>query len=47
MLFLSFLLVNCMPLAIMLMRRPGIYEAIFAAVAQRELDGALQYFRSK
>lgn len=46
-LFLSFLLVNCMPLAIMLMRRPGIYEAIHAAVIQRELADALRHFRSE
>jgi hypothetical protein len=46
-LFLSFLLINCMPLVIMLMRRPGIYEAIFAAVVQRELDDALRHFRSE
>ena len=46
-LFLSFLLVNCMPLVIMLMRRPGIYEAIHAAVVQRELHDALRHFRNE
>jgi hypothetical protein len=46
-LFLSFLLVNCMPLVIMLVRRPGIYEAIHAAVVQREFQDALRHFRSE
>jgi hypothetical protein len=44
-LFLLFLFASCMPVVMMLTRRPGIYEAIVAAVVRRELDDALQHFR--
>ena len=41
-LFLLFLVIECLPLTAKLLQRPGIYERIFMAVARRELNSAHQ-----
>jgi len=39
-LFLLFLLIECLPVTVKLLQRPGNYEKIFAAVEKRELNDA-------
>jgi hypothetical protein len=39
-LFLFFLVIECLPVSVKLLQRPGVYEDILAAMAQRELRDA-------
>ncbi|MBO0805325.1 MAG: DUF4407 domain-containing protein [Nocardiopsaceae bacterium] len=39
-LFLLFLVIECLPVTVKLLQRPGNYEKIFAAVAKREFNAA-------
>ena len=41
-LFLLFLVIECLPVTVKLLQRPGNYEKIFMAVARRELNSAHQ-----
>jgi hypothetical protein len=44
-LFLLFLVIECLPVTVKLLQRPGNYEKIFAAVARHELNAAQRAVR--
>jgi hypothetical protein len=45
-LFLFFLVIECLPITVKLLQRPGIYEQILQATAERELSDAKRAIRS-
>jgi hypothetical protein len=46
-LFLFFLVIECLPITVKLLQRPGIYEEILQATAERELSDAKRAIRSR
>jgi hypothetical protein len=46
-LFLLFLVIECLPVTVKLLQRPGTYEAILIAVARRELRDAHRVLRKR
>lgn len=44
-LFLLFLVIECLPVTVKLLQRPGNYEKVFAAMARRELNNAHKALR--
>ena len=46
-LFLFFLVIECLPITVKLLQRPGNYEQILQATAERELSDAKRVIRSK
>jgi hypothetical protein len=46
-LFLFFLVIECLPITVKLLQRPGNYEQILQATAERELSDAKRAIRSK
>jgi hypothetical protein len=46
-LFLLFLVIECLPLAVKLLQRPGIYEKIFQVLQERELAQAKRSLRGR
>jgi hypothetical protein len=43
-LLMLFLVIECLPVTVKLLQRPGLYETILSAAARRELNDALQRF---
>jgi len=46
-LFLLFLVIECLPVTVKLMQRPGNYERILEAAAERELKDARRHYRNR
>jgi hypothetical protein len=46
-LFLFFLVIECLPITVKLLQRPGVYEQILEATADRELSDAKRAIRSR